>query len=52
MVGSALGDAIGEPAFRRPVEAVLRAGIAQRQVLVYTDDTAMAVQLLGVSSSA
>lgn len=45
MVGSALGDAIGELAFRRPDEAGLREMIAQRDVLVYTDDTAMAIGL-------
>jgi poly(ADP-ribose) glycohydrolase ARH3 len=45
MVGSALGDAIGELAFRGLEEAALRAEIAQRDVLVYTDDTAMAIGL-------
>ena len=45
MVGTALGDAIGELAFRRPDESALRAEIAQRDVLVYTDDTAMAIGL-------
>ncbi|HIP96647.1 MAG TPA: hypothetical protein EYH32_05455 [Anaerolineae bacterium] len=45
MVGSALGDAIGELAFRGLGEADLRAEIAQRDVLVYTDDTAMAIGL-------
>lgn len=45
MVGSALGDAIGELAFRGLGEAGLRAEIAQRGVLIYTDDTAMAIGL-------
>jgi len=45
MVGSALGDAIGELAFRGLGEAGLRAEIAQRDVLIYTDDTAMAIGL-------
>ena len=45
MVGSALGDAIGELAFRGLREADLRAEIAQRDTLIYTDDTAMAIGL-------
>ncbi len=45
MVGSALGDAIGELAFRGLGEAGLRSEIVQRDVLVYTDDTAMAIGL-------
>ena len=45
MVGNALGDAIGELAFRGLGEADLRAEIAQREVLTYTDDTAMAIGL-------
>jgi poly(ADP-ribose) glycohydrolase ARH3 len=45
MVGSALGDAIGELAFWRSDEARLRSKIAQSDVLVYTDDTAMAIGL-------
>ncbi len=45
MVGSALGDAIGELAFRGWGEAALRAEVAQQDVLVYTDDTAMAIGL-------
>jgi len=45
MVGSALGDAIGELAFRRPAEGVLRAEVAQSRLLAYTDDTAMAIGL-------
>ena len=45
MVGSALGDAIGEMAFRMPGEAGLRAWIAETRGLVYTDDTAMAIGL-------
>jgi poly(ADP-ribose) glycohydrolase ARH3 len=45
MVGSALGDAIGELAFRGLGEADLRSVIAQRDALIYTDDTAMAMGL-------
>ncbi len=45
MVGSALGDAIGELAFRGLGEAGLRAIVAQSEVLIYTDDTAMAIGL-------
>ena len=45
MVGSALGDAIGELAFQCREEASLRSEIAQRNVFVYTDDTAMAIGL-------
>jgi len=45
MVGSALGDAIGELAFRRPARAELLSEIANRDVLVYTDDSAMAIGL-------
>jgi poly(ADP-ribose) glycohydrolase ARH3 len=45
MVASALGDAIGELAFRGLGEADLRAEIAQRGALIYTDDTAMAMGL-------
>ena len=45
MVGSALGDAIGELAFRGLGEAGLRAEIAQKDVLIYTDDSAMAIGL-------
>lgn len=45
MVGSALGDAIGELAFHGLGEAGLRAEIGQRKMLVYTDDTAMAIGL-------
>jgi poly(ADP-ribose) glycohydrolase ARH3 len=52
MVGTALGDAIGERAFRRPDAAALRAWIAEADLseppaapIVYTDDTAMALGL-------
>jgi poly(ADP-ribose) glycohydrolase ARH3 len=45
MLGSALGDAIGELAFRFPEEDRLRAAIAAAPVLRYTDDTAMAIGL-------
>ena len=45
MVGSALGDAIGELAFSHRDEPGLRARIARKRTLVYTDDTAMAIGL-------
>lgn len=45
MVGSALGDAIGELAFRTPSEAALRQRVAAAGELTYTDDTAMALGL-------
>jgi poly(ADP-ribose) glycohydrolase ARH3 len=45
MLGSALGDAIGEMAFRTPNEADLRTWIAGTGKLIYTDDTAMAIGL-------
>jgi poly(ADP-ribose) glycohydrolase ARH3 len=45
MIGTALGDAIGELAFRRPTKEVLLSEVADRQTLVYTDDTAMAIGL-------
>jgi poly(ADP-ribose) glycohydrolase ARH3 len=45
MVGSALGDAIGELAFRYPEKQRLCALIDRIEKLVYTDDTAMAIGL-------
>jgi len=45
MVGTALGDAIGELAFRVPEETELRARVAHTDALLYTDDTAMAIGL-------
>ena len=45
MVGSALGDAIGELAFRGLDEVAMRSEIARSDVLRYTDDTAMAIGL-------
>jgi poly(ADP-ribose) glycohydrolase ARH3 len=45
MAGSALGDAIGELAFRIPDEARLRERIDATEEFVYTDDTAMAIGL-------
>jgi poly(ADP-ribose) glycohydrolase ARH3 len=45
MVGSALGDAIGELAFRFPTRAGLLAEVDRQDRLVYTDDTAMAIGL-------
>jgi poly(ADP-ribose) glycohydrolase ARH3 len=43
MVGSAVGDAIGELAFRYPDERQLRRQVNSADVLRYTDDTAMAM---------
>jgi poly(ADP-ribose) glycohydrolase ARH3 len=45
MVGSALGDAIGELAFRYPERQRLCSLVDQSEKLVYTDDTAMALGL-------
>jgi poly(ADP-ribose) glycohydrolase ARH3 len=45
MVGSALGDAIGEMAFQYPDRQKLSAMIERLEVLRYTDDTAMAMGL-------
>ncbi len=45
MVGSALGDAIGELAFRYPEQKTLFAVVARLEELRYTDDTAMAIGL-------
>ena len=45
MVGSALGDAIGELAFRYPQEELLRTKLGQLSEVRYTDDTAMALGL-------
>jgi poly(ADP-ribose) glycohydrolase ARH3 len=45
MVGSALGDAIGELAFRWDEEERLRVIVDRMKKLVYTDDTAMAMGL-------
>ena len=45
MIGGALGDAIGELAFSLTDASALDAGIAEADVLVYTDDTAMALGL-------
>jgi poly(ADP-ribose) glycohydrolase ARH3 len=45
MVGSALGDAIGELAFMYPQEAFLRSVLDQLSEFRYTDDTAMAIGL-------
>jgi poly(ADP-ribose) glycohydrolase ARH3 len=45
MVGSALGDAIGEIAFRWPDEADVRSEVARKRTLIYTDDTTMAIGL-------
>ncbi len=48
MLGSALGDAIGELAFSYPSEKALWTIIAKSDLLQYTDDTAMA---LGIAES-
>jgi poly(ADP-ribose) glycohydrolase ARH3 len=45
MIGSALGDAIGEIAFQWPDKTDVRSEIARKRVLIYTDDTAMAIGL-------
>jgi poly(ADP-ribose) glycohydrolase ARH3 len=45
MVGTGLGDAIGEMAFHFRNRAELRARIVQVDQLLYTDDTAMAIGL-------
>lgn len=45
MVGTGLGDAIGEMAFHFRNRADLRSRIAQADQLLYTDDTAMAIGL-------
>lgn len=45
MLGSALGDAIGELAFRFPDREQLLAQVEDSDQLVYTDDTAMAIAL-------
>jgi poly(ADP-ribose) glycohydrolase ARH3 len=45
MVGSALGDAIGELAFRYPQEELLRTNLVRLSEVRYTDDTAMALGL-------
>ncbi|MEJ2725963.1 MAG: ADP-ribosylglycohydrolase family protein [Deltaproteobacteria bacterium] len=45
MLGSALGDAIGELAFRYPRLDLLETAVEHRVELRYTDDTAMAIGL-------
>jgi len=45
MVGSGLGDAIGELAFRYPEKNKLSAVVETQAQLRYTDDTAMAIGL-------
>ncbi len=45
MIGSALGDALGELAFRYGDKNRLLAAISARDILSYTDDTAMALAL-------
>ncbi|MBW2084216.1 MAG: ADP-ribosylglycohydrolase family protein [Deltaproteobacteria bacterium] len=45
MIGSALGDAIGELAFRYRNQTSLLDAISRSPILCYTDDTAMAIGL-------
>jgi poly(ADP-ribose) glycohydrolase ARH3 len=45
LLGCALGDAVGELAFRYPVKDELDQVIRRLDTLIYTDDTAMAVVL-------
>ncbi len=45
MIGSALGDAIGELAFRHSTRQTLQAAVEREDELIYTDDTAMAIGL-------
>jgi poly(ADP-ribose) glycohydrolase ARH3 len=45
LIGCAVGDAVGELAFRHPQRADLHARVAATQTLVYTDDTAMTIAL-------
>jgi poly(ADP-ribose) glycohydrolase ARH3 len=45
MVGCGLGDAIGEMAFRCSDQDDLRSAVERKDMLVYTDDTAMAIGL-------
>ena len=48
LVGTGVGDAIGELAFRHPTREGLVAAVDRQEKLIYTDDTAMAI---GVASS-
>ncbi|MBD3214267.1 MAG: hypothetical protein GF311_16775 [Candidatus Lokiarchaeota archaeon] len=43
MIGSALGDCIGELAFRYGNEKTLLTQVAKKDIIRYTDDTAMAI---------
>jgi len=45
LLGTGIGDAIGELAFRRPTREGLTTEVEAREELVYTDDTAMAIGL-------
>jgi poly(ADP-ribose) glycohydrolase ARH3 len=45
LLGCAVGDALGELAFTHASKETLQAAVEQAQRLVYTDDTAMAIQL-------
>lgn len=46
-MGSALGDAMGELAFRLPAEAQLKSHVNATDRLRYTDDTVMAGAYVG-----
>ncbi|MFQ5935915.1 MAG: ADP-ribosylglycohydrolase family protein [Acidiferrobacterales bacterium] len=48
MLGGAVGDALGELAFRYPRQADFDVAVEERETLIYTDDTAMALALAGV----
>ena len=43
LLGCAVGDAVGELAFRHPTQDRLQAAVTGAERLVYTDDTAMAI---------
>ena len=45
LLGTGVGDAIGELAFGHPTKGDLTAEVEARGELVYTDDTAMAIGL-------
>ena len=45
LLGCAIGDAVGEIAFRHPIKHDLRQALSREETLVYTDDTAMAIGL-------
>jgi poly(ADP-ribose) glycohydrolase ARH3 len=45
LIGTGVGDAIGEMAFRYPHKESLLSAVERREEIVYTDDTAMALGL-------